>query len=135
MDTRDITLDLVNRFIAARHDDNAAAIAELLSDDAVYSPPASMEMGPYVGPAAIAAALTGGAHDRFIRSTIKRDVHTIVADSDIGVVVMRTSLITVTGEPNVNDYAWIIRCRDGRIHKLDQFLDTLNAARAMGRVP
>jgi hypothetical protein len=134
MDTES-TRSLVTRFLAARSAGDAAAIASLLADDAVWQLPGSSSFGPFEGREAVAAALAGGVSGSlFDPATIRRDVHKVVVDGDTAVVLQRLSATTRQGREYVNEYCWVYTCRDGRIARLDEHADTLHAARVFGTV-
>jgi uncharacterized protein (TIGR02246 family) len=134
MDT-DATRQLIQRFLRARADNDYDAIFELLADDAQWSPPASSSLGPYTGREEVAKALAGGAAGAILDvSTIKRDVRKVVVDGDTAVVQQTTSAKTVKGLDYVNEYCWIYTFENGRIRVLDEYADTLLAARIFGWV-
>jgi len=131
----DATRQLVQQFLAARSANDAATISSLLTDDAVWQPPASMKLGPFHGRDKVTAALTGGAVGKFLDvATINRDVHHLVVEGDTAVALQRLSAKTVKGEDYVNEYAWVYRCVDGKIARLDEYADSLYAAKLFGLV-
>ena len=134
MDTES-TRQLVSRFLEARSANDKAAMTELLTADAGWYPPPSIGLGPFEGRDAAVAALGGGAIGKVMDvDTIKRTVHKIVADGDTAVVLQGLSGTLRAGGEYRNEYVWVYTCRDGRIARLDEFTDSLYAARAFGMV-
>jgi ketosteroid isomerase-like protein len=125
----------VQQFLTARAAVDVDAMAALLADDAVWRLPASAGFGPFEGRDAVAKALGGGVTATlFDPATIRRDVHKVVVDGDTAVVQQRLSATTRQGREYVNEYCWVYTCRDGRIARLDEYADTLHAARIFGTV-
>ena len=94
-----------------------------------------MGIGPFHGREATVAALGGGAIGKILDvATIERTVHRIVADGDTAVVLQGLAASTVQGGDYRNEYVWVYTCRDGKVARLDEFADTLYAARAFGWV-
>ena len=129
------TRALVSRFLEARAANDAAAIDAVLADDAEWQPPPSMGLGPFKGRETVVKALTGGAVGRiFDMATLKREVHKLMADGDTAVALQRLTATTVKGAPYDNEYCWVYTCRDGKIVKLDEFVDSYKAAKVFGMV-
>ncbi len=129
------TRTLVARFLEARAANDAAGIDAVLADDAEWQPPPSMGLGPFKGRETVVKALTGGAIGKiFDVSTIKREVHKLIADGDTAVALQRLTATTVKGAAYENEYCWVYTCRDGKIVKLDEFVDSFKAAKLFGMV-
>jgi uncharacterized protein (TIGR02246 family) len=134
MDTES-TRQLVSRFIEARSAGDTATMAELLTDDAVWQPPVSVGFGPFRGKEEVVKALAGGAAGKlFDLATMKRTVRKIMADGDSAAVQQTLTATTRKGKPYENDYCWVYVCRDDKVAHLDEYADTLNAARIFGWV-
>jgi uncharacterized protein len=134
MDTES-TRSLVQQFLAARSAGDVEGIAVLLADDAVWRLPVSATFGPFEGRDVVAKALAGGVTGTlFDLSTLRRDVHKMVVDGDTAVVQQRLSATTLQGREYVNEYCWVYTCRDGKIALLEEYADTLHAARVFGMV-
>jgi ketosteroid isomerase-like protein len=134
MDT-EATRKLVEQFLAARSAGDAATITSLLAEDAVWHLPVSASFGPFEGRDAVAKALSGGVTGTlFDMSTLRRDVHKVIVDGDTASVQQRLSATTLQGREYVNEYCWVYTCRDGKIAKLEEYADTLHAARVFGTV-
>jgi uncharacterized protein len=131
----DSTRSLVQRLLEARSANDAGAIAELLTDDAMWKLPPSSTLGPFSGRDVVAKALAGGVSGSlFDPATIRRDVHKMVVERDTAVVLQQLSATTRQGKEYVNEYCWVYTCRDGRIARLDEYADTLHAGRVFGTV-
>jgi uncharacterized protein (TIGR02246 family) len=129
------TRQLVQRFLEARNAGDAAAMTELLSEDASWYPPPSMGLGPFEGRDKAVKALAGGAAGKiFDLSTLRRTIHKVIADGDTAVVLQQVAATTVKGADYCNEYAWVYTCAEGRITRLDEFADSLYAARVFGMV-
>lgn len=134
MDTES-TRQLITRFLEARSAGDTATMAELLTDDAEWQPPVSMGVGPFRGRDDVVAALAGGAAGKiFDLSTMKRTIRKVIADGDTAAVQQTLTATTRKGKSYENDYCWVYACRDGKVARLDEYADTLNAARIFGWV-
>jgi uncharacterized protein (TIGR02246 family) len=134
MDT-EATRSLVQQLLAARSAGDVEGIAGVLADDAVWRLPVSANFGPFEGRDVVAKALAGGVSGTlFDASTIRRDVHKMVVDGDTAVVQQRLTATTLQGREYVNEYCWVYTCRDGKVALLEEYADTLHAARIFGTV-
>jgi uncharacterized protein len=134
MDT-EATRKLILRFVEARAANDESALYELLAEDAEWRPPAGAALGPFRGRREVAQALAGGAAGRlFDLSTMKRDVRKVVVDGDTAAVQQKLSATTRSGAEYTNEYAWFYTCRDGAIVLLEEYADTLRAARILGQI-
>jgi uncharacterized protein len=134
MDT-EATRKVVHRFLEARAANDAATLSELLTDDAEWRPPPGAGIGPFQGRDNVVAALAGGvAGQLFDLSTMKRDVRKVVADGDTAAVQQKLTATTRSGAEYSNEYAWFYTCRDGKVALLEEYADTLRAARILGQI-
>jgi ketosteroid isomerase-like protein len=134
MDT-EATRKLVLRFLEARAANDSAALSELLTDDAEWRPPPGASIGPFRGRENVVKALAGGvAGQLFDLSTMRRDVRKVVVDGDTAGVQQRLTATTKSGAEYSNEYAWFYTCRDGKISLLEEYADTLRAARILGQI-
>jgi ketosteroid isomerase-like protein len=134
MDT-EATRTIVQQFLTARSAGDVDGMAAVLADDAVWRLPTSASFGPFEGRDKVAKALGGGVTGTlFDVSTIRRDVHKMVVDGDTAVVQQRLSATTLKGKEYVNEYCWVYTCRDGKVAVLEEYADTLHAARVFGTV-
>ena len=107
-------------------------LASLLTEDVVWYPPGSAPLEPIKGRDAVAAELGGDTPKRmFDMKTFRLTVRRILADGDTAVVQHSISAKTREGEQYDNEYCWVYQCRDGKIAKVEEYVDTLKAARIM----
>ena len=129
------TRTLVKAFLDARAANDAAGIDAVLADDAEWTPPPSMGIGPFKGRELVVKALTGGAIGKiFDVSTIKRNVHKLIVEGDTAVALQHLTATTVKGAAYENDYCWVYTCAAGKIVKLDEYVDSFKAAKLFGMV-
>jgi uncharacterized protein len=134
MKTED-TRALMERYIAARATNDAAALEPLLTDDVEWHLPVGAGAGPFTGRDAVLAALTGGVSGTlFDLSTMKREAWKVIVDGDTAAVQLRVSARTLKDAEYVNEYCWVYTCRDGKVARMVEYADTLNAARILGFV-
>jgi hypothetical protein len=127
------TRALIERFLEARANNDAATLAELLADDAAWYAPASAKMGPFKGRDADVKSLTGGAAGAILDvATIKRDVRSVIVDGDRAVVQQRLTATARNGNDYANEYCWVYTCHDGAVQLLEEYADTLYAGRVFG---
>ena len=61
------------------------------------------------------------------------EIRRMVADGDVAVVQQRlTGTAKATGAAYDNQYCWVYTVRDGRIVDMEEYADTMVAARAFG---
>lgn len=69
-----------------------------------------------------------------VRTTIKQPfeviVHRIIADGESVVVEMTGRNTTTTEKSYNNNYCWICRIRDGKLHEINEYMDTELVTRA-----
>jgi ketosteroid isomerase-like protein len=124
------TRNIAEAFVAARTKADASLIESLLSPEVEWRTPKSIGIGTFRGAPVVSEALAGAAAGSFLKvETIVRKVHDIIVDGATAVILQRLTGQTLDGKEYVNDYVWVLRCRDGRIVKLDEYADTLHAHR------
>ena len=107
-------------------------LASLLTEDVIWNPPESAPIEPIKGRDAVTAELGGDTPRRiFDMKTFRLTVRRILADGDTAVVQHSISAKTREGEQYDNEYCWVYQCRDGKIAKIEEYVDTLKAARIM----
>ncbi len=108
-------------------------LASLFTEDVEWYPPESAPLATIKGRDAVSDALGGDVPGRiFDMKTFRVDIHRILADGAIAVVQQHLSAKTLEGVQYENEYCWIYHCRDGQIAKIEEYADTLKAARIMG---
>jgi len=128
------TRQLIERYYQALPKGNAAAIAELLTEDCEWLPPATADLSPIKGRDAVAEQFSGA----LVKATFdlsqpfKLDVRRMVVDGDVAVVQQRLAATAKNGNAYQNDYCWVYECRDGQIARMEEYADTLLAAKVMG---
>ncbi len=129
------TRALMERFIAARVANDAAALETLFTEDVEWHLPVSAGAGPFVGRDVVIAAITGGVSGQILDvSTMKREAWKVIVDGDTAAVQQRVSARTLQDTDYVNEYCWVYTCRDGKVARMVEYADTLNAARIFGFV-
>ncbi len=63
-----------------------------------------------------------------VRETIKQPykviVHRIIADGENVVVEMTGRNTTTTEKSYINNYCWVCRVKDGKLHEINEYMDT-----------
>ena len=132
MDT-DATRTLVEAFLDARAKNDASRLSSLVSDDVHWAIPVGTQMDSHTGREAVVAALTGGAAGHILKiETVKRTVNKLVVDGDTAVAFQYLTAELVNGGTYENEYAWRYTCANGKVTRLDEYVDTLHAFRQMG---
>lgn len=132
MDT-DATRTLVEQFLEARANNDAATIDSLVSDDVHWALPLGTQMASHTGREAVVAALTGGAAGHLLKiDTVERTITKLVVEGDTAIAIQRLRAELVSGGTYENEYAWRYTCADGKVTRLDEYVDTLHAFRQMG---
>ncbi len=129
------TRQVVEDYYAALRTNDRPRLLELLDPDCSWSPPASAPIEPLQGAQAIAAAL--GA--KIVKETFdltkpfNLEVRRMVVEGPVAVVQQRLQATAkATGSAYDNQYCWIYEVRDGRIFNMEEYADTMVAAKAMG---
>ena len=126
------TRALVQRYYDASGKRDKALLASLFTEDIEWYPPETAPIGPLKGRDAVAAALGGDAlAEVFDVNTFKVTVHRTLADGPTAVVQQSLSAKTKAGDLYENEYCWIYHCRDGKIARIEDYADTLKAARIL----
>jgi ketosteroid isomerase-like protein len=107
-------------------------LASLFTEDIEWHPPQSAPLEVIKGRDAVATELGRDTPKRiFDMKTFRLTIHRILADGNIGVVQHAISAKTREGEQYDNEYCWVYVCRDGKIARMEEYADTLKAARIM----
>ena len=124
------TRALTERFLDARSTADPAAIAPFLAEDVTWSTPPSLNIGLLTGRDIVADALSGKAAGKYMRvETIRRELVRLFVDEDTAVARTRMTAKTLEDVDYANEYVWIYTWRDHQLATLDEFTDTLHAAR------
>lgn len=129
------TRQVVEDYYAALRTNDRARLLELLDPDCAWTPPASAPIEPLRGGEAIAVAF--GA--KIVKETFdlakpfNLEVRRMVVEGPVAVVQQRLQATAkATGSAYDNQYCWIYEVRDGRIVNIEEYADTMVAAKAMG---
>ena len=126
------TRELVQKYCDTFLKRDKALLAPLFTEDVVWQLPESAPIEPIKGRDAVAAALGGEAVSQiFDVNSIQIKVHRMIVDGDVAVVQQAVSAKTLGGDQFDNEYCWIYHCRDGKIARIEEYVDTLKAARIM----
>ena len=124
------TRALINTYYETLPTGDRKKLASLFTEDIVWYPPQSAPIGVIEGPEAVAAELGGDTPKKlFDMKTFRLTIHRILADGDTAVVQHAISDKSKEGEQYDNEYCWVYQCRDGKIAKIEEYADTLKAAR------
>ncbi|MEL7156773.1 MAG: nuclear transport factor 2 family protein [Actinomycetota bacterium] len=132
MDT-EATRDLIERYYATLTK-GRRALGELLTEDCEFHPPATSTTGMVAGRDEVAALLSGKmVKESFdLSQPFELEVQRMVVDGPVAVVQQRLAATAANGNAYDNDYCWVYECRDGAVARIDEYADTLKAARIMG---
>jgi uncharacterized protein len=133
MDT-EATRALVKRYYDVLPKGDTAAIAELLTEDCEWLPPATAPLEPVRGRNAVAQQFSGALVRAMfdLSQPFKLDVRSMIVDGDTAVVQQRLTATVKNGNAYDNQYCWVYECRDGQIARMEEYADTLLASRVMG---
>jgi uncharacterized protein len=133
MDT-EATRALVKRYYDVLPKGDTAAIAELLTEDCEWLPPATAPLEPVRGRDAVAQQFSGALVRAMfdLSQPFKLDVRSMIVDGDTAVVQQRLTATVKNGNAYDNQYCWVYECRDGQIARMEEYADTLLASRVMG---
>ncbi len=129
------TRALVQAYYDALTTGNKEGILATLADDAVWDPPEGGDLSRVVGSQNLLHALAGpGITELFdFTQPFKLDVRSMIVDGDTAVVQQRlTATAKATGNAYDNQYCWVYTCSDGKITYMEEYANTLIAARAFG---
>ncbi len=129
----DATRTLVEAFLDARANNDGDRLRSLVSDDVHWALPVGTQMESHTGRDAVVAALTGGAAGHLLKiDTVQRTVNKLVVEGDTAIAFQHLRAELVKGGTYENEYAWRYTCADGKVTRLDEYVDTLHAFRQMG---
>ena len=136
MDTN-ATRRLIEQFNDAWVNNDAAKMAPLVSDDVVQIYPPHEETKE--GREDVVAYLTGGSGstaDAILKvDTMVRTVHKLVVEGDTAVGFHHMTAELSEGGTYSNEYVWRYTCADGKVTRLDGYVDTLHVREQIGDHP
>ena len=135
MSDTETTRRTVEEYYAALGRGDTDRLLELLAPDCHWAPPASAPIEPITGAAGIADALGRSVVKTMfdMKQPFALEIRRMVCEGPFAVVQQRlTATAKATGLPYDNQYCWIYEVRDGRIVDIEEYADTVVAARAMG---
>ncbi len=107
-------------------------LASLFTDDVEWWPPETAPFEVVRGAAAVARELGGALLKQvFDLKTFRIEIRRMLADGDTGVVQQSLSATTLDGESYENEYCWVYTCREGKIARIEEYVDTWKAARIL----
>ncbi len=129
------TRELVERYYTALTTGDRDTLMDCLDPDVVWEPPGTANVGKTVGATEVARALGS----RVVKETFDitkpfgLDIRKMIVEGDTAVVQQRlTATAKATGNDYDNQYCWVYTCDEGRITYMEEYADTLYAARQMG---
>ena len=120
------TRALVEKFNDAWINSDAAKMAPLVSDDVVWGLPVSVRHHTLKGRDEVVAYFTGGSGSAK-RDTIARTRQKLVVEGDTAVWFHHYTVELEGGGTYSNDYAWRYTCADGKVTRIDEYVDMLHA--------
>lgn len=134
MDTEE-TRTLVKRYYDALTSGDKATVFDILAEDVTWDLPASAPGDRASGREEVGKALTSGAvvKNFDLSKPFKLDVRSLICDGNTAVVQQRlTATAKATGNLYDNQYCWVYTCDGGHITHMEEYADTVLAAKAMG---
>ncbi len=129
------TREIVEAYYAALGKGDKARLLELLDPEVYWIPPVTAPFEPIRGAEPLADALGRTVVKTMfdISKPFNLEVRRMVVDGDVAVVQQRLQATAkATGLPYDNQYCWVYTVRDGKIVEMEEYADTLVAARTMG---
>ncbi len=129
------TRALVQAYYAALTTGDKEGILATLADDVAWDPPAGGDISRVEGKENLLHALAGpGITEIFdFKQPFNLEVRSMIVDGDTAVVQQRlTATAKATGNAYDNQYCWIYTCADGKITYMEEYANTLIAAKAFG---
>ncbi|WP_423917194.1 nuclear transport factor 2 family protein [Candidatus Poriferisodalis sp.] len=133
------TRELVERYYAALTSADQDGMLDCLDPDVVWEPPATAALGNAVDTMSGAKAVVDALGGRVVRQAfdikkpINLEIRKMTVEGDTAVVQHRlTATAKATGNDYDNQYCWVYTCSGGRITYMEEYVDTLYAARQMG---
>lgn len=119
------------RLTAARLAEDAEAIAELLAENVVLEPPASVGIPAVQGRETVAQVLSGKVAKLYMQPDgMRRELVRVVVDDDVVVVKSRLAGRTIEDLEYDNEYVTFYVWEAGLVVCIEEHLDTLLASEA-----
>ncbi len=119
------TRRVVQDYLLAQAEGDAAGIQKLLHDDVEWVPPASAPVEGARGREAVLAGMAGAGARFFELETLRSQQRKMVADGDTVVIQQHMECTARNGRPYSNEYVWVYTVADGRIVRMEEYADTL----------
>jgi|TARA_B110000093_G_scaffold158307_1_gene177236 ketosteroid isomerase-like protein len=135
------TRSLIARYYEALTTGDLKTVKDCLADDVVWQLPQSVTTVPsdenrQVFGEEVAAELGGRTvkNNFDLSKPFNLEIRNIIVDGEMAVVQQRLlATAKATGSDYDNQYCWVYTCRDGKIVRMEEYADTLYAARSMGQ--
>jgi ketosteroid isomerase-like protein len=135
------TRSLIARYYEALTTGDLKTVKDCLADDVVWQLPQSVTTVPsdenrQVFGEEVAAELGGRTvkNNFDLSKPFNLEIRNIIVDGEMAVVQQRLlATAKATGSDYDNQYCWVYTCRDGKIVCMEEYADTLYAARSMGQ--
>ncbi len=130
-DTRQLIEDF---FLVLMSKDNSR-LRDLLAPDVVWQMPRSLPDNRHEGIDRVVAELGADTVKRtFAKGSFCLAIDQIYVDGPVAIVRQHVSALTKDGRPYAMEYCFIYSFRDGKIERIDEFLDTQLAFTTLGLV-
>ena len=111
---------------------NSRPFVELLADDVTWTVMGRTRWsGTYRGKTTVLTDLLGLLRSR-LADRYRASAQRIIAEGDTVVAEVRGLATTTSGVPYNNEYCFIYRMQDGKIHEVTEYLDTELVTAALG---
>jgi uncharacterized protein len=126
------TRKLIETYYATLPTGDREKLAALFTDDVEMIPPDSAGLEVVRGPEALAAAMGGDLPRKMFKMrTFKLAIRRMTVEGDTAVVQQAISAETRNDRQYDNEYCWVYTCRDGKIARMVEYVDTLKASRIL----
>lgn len=120
----DANRQLVQDYLAAQQRGDVPRMKACLDDDVVWRLQESAGIPAPRGRREVMRAMAKTAGSVFDLSTLRNEIHWIVAEDDKVVVRLRTEARAANGRDYANEYVWIYFCRNGKITEIEEHTDS-----------
>jgi len=130
MDTLQRNKNIAHAFIAAINLGDRARMLELLATDVVWQVPRSAVppyAGEHHGAAHVTGMMLGAVTHSFDANGVDHVPGLVIAEGEWVLIETRMTAAKADGRRYENDYAFVLRIEDGRIHVIREHVDTATA--------